>query len=83
MRRTIGAAPIVAADAALVEGALANQYNHGMSTSFLNNVIQSGVDNISSENPQYRGELGSGRINMWKALNQVSPTPNSNWWTNP
>jgi hypothetical protein len=52
-------APMVAAEAALVRS---------LKTSGWKNSIAAGVDNIDALNPAYIGQLGTGRINLLKAL---------------
>ena len=52
-------APMVAAEAALVRS---------LKTSGWRNSIAAGVDNIDALNPVYIGKLGTGRINLLKAL---------------
>jgi subtilisin family serine protease len=53
------AAPIVAGEAALVRSE---------KTSGWKQAIGTGVDNIDAVNPKYVGQLGSGRVNLVKAL---------------
>jgi subtilisin family serine protease len=53
------AAPMVAGEAALLRSLKANA-----STA----AIEAGVDNIDTANPKYVGQLGTGRINLLKAL---------------
>ena len=52
-------APMVAAEAALLRS---------LKTSGWKNSIAAGVDNINALNPAYIGQLGTGRINLLKAL---------------
>jgi len=52
-------APMVAAEAALLRS---------LKTSGWKNSIAAGVDNINALNPGYIGQLGTGRINLLKAL---------------
>ncbi len=52
-------APMVAAEAALLQS---------LKTSGWKNSIAAGVDNIDAVNPAYTGQLGTGRINLLKAL---------------
>jgi len=52
-------APMVAAEAALLRS---------LKTSGWKNSIAAGVDNIDALNPAYIGQLGTGRINLLKAL---------------
>jgi len=52
-------APMVAAEAALLRS---------LKTSGWKNSIAAGVDNIDALNPAYIGKLGTGRINLLKAL---------------
>src|SRR5262249_37158596 len=52
-------APLVAGEAALLRSVKANS-----STA----AIEAGVDNIDAANPKYVGQLGTGRINLLKAL---------------
>jgi hypothetical protein len=52
-------APMVAAEAALVRS---------LKTSGWTRSIAAGVDSIDAVNPSYAGELGTGRINLLKAL---------------
>ncbi|HLH32959.1 MAG TPA: S8 family serine peptidase [Terriglobia bacterium] len=52
-------APFVSAEAALL---------HSASWKNSDNAISSGTVNIDAENPGYRNQLGSGRIDMFKAL---------------
>jgi hypothetical protein len=52
-------APMVAAEAALVRS---------IKTSGWTRSIAAGVDNIDAVNPNYTGELGTGRINLLKAV---------------
>ena len=52
-------APMVAAEAALLQS---------LKTSGWKNSIADGVDNIDAVNPAYTGQLGTGRINLLKAL---------------
>ncbi len=54
------AAPMVAGEAALLRS---------LKTTASNASIDAGVDNIDAANPKYAGQLGTGRINLLKALN--------------
>ncbi len=53
------AAPMVAGEAALLRS---------LKTTASNASIDAGVDNIDAANPKYAGQLGTGRINLLKAL---------------
>lgn len=67
------ASPMAAADGALAAGGWSSQYLASLPLYSLLSAIRSGVDPISVQNPQYPGQLGTGRINMWKAFNFLSP----------
>jgi subtilisin family serine protease len=60
MSGTSFAAPMVAGEAALLRSLKATASSA---------AIEAGVDNIDAVNPNYVGQLGSGRINLLKALN--------------
>ncbi len=66
------ASPLVAGLAGLVLSV-----NPGMTPADVRNCILSTADNISSVNPSYNGQLGSGRINALAALNCASASLNN------
>ncbi|HSE42002.1 MAG TPA: S8 family serine peptidase, partial [Acidobacteriota bacterium] len=63
------AAPFVTGLAALIKSAETNQRNNNL----LENLIENTADNVDAENPNV--DLGSGRIDMLSALNQVGTAP--------
>ena len=66
------ASPMVAADAALVTSAWMTRSSYTYAD-YVRGAVVTGVDNIYPVNPQYTGKLGSGRINMYKAIRKVAP----------
>lgn len=57
------ACPYVAGEAILIRSAFPN-----MSADEVRTIIEEGADNIDENNPNYRGRLGSGRINAFQSL---------------
>jgi len=68
------AAPMVAAEGALASNMWGSTYSMSMPASYLRSIIQSTSQNIDALNPSYAGQLGTGRINMWRALRMTTPT---------
>ncbi len=58
------ATPMVSGAVALIEGA-----NKQLRASDVKEILMDSADNISRLNPNYLGKLGSGRLNVYKAVN--------------
>jgi len=67
------AAPMVAAEAALISSAWASTNSMPISFWSLRNAIVNNADNIDALNPDLMYKLGSGRINMWRAVHSYLP----------
>jgi hypothetical protein len=65
---TSTAAPFVAGLAALIKSV-----NPNLTNEEIRDIIYNTCDDIDDENPGYEGELGSGRINAYKALSAAKP----------
>ncbi|HLH31432.1 MAG TPA: S8 family serine peptidase [Terriglobia bacterium] len=68
------ASPMAAGDGALIGSAWASQFLSALPLNSMISAVRYGVDSIALQNPQYVGLLGTGRIDMFKALAMVSPT---------
>ncbi len=64
------ASPLVASAAALVKS-----YYPSYTMKQIGELLIATADNIDSKNPYYIGELGSGRLNVFKALGGKDPYP--------
>ncbi len=63
------ASPVVAGVIALVNG-----YNPGLKSSEVRDIVLASADNIDKLNPSYLGQIGSGRVNAFSAVNLAERT---------
>ncbi|MDX2189863.1 MAG: S8 family serine peptidase [Bacteroidota bacterium] len=70
------AGPLVAGVAALMKS-----YVPSATPNFIENCLKSGADNIDNLNPNYIGQLGSGRLNAVKSLNCLVGIPTADFTT--
>jgi len=69
MTGTSMAAPLVSSAAALVKAAFPE-----LSMYEVGQLLRAAADNIDSKNPNYAGLLGSGRLNVFRALTEKPPS---------
>lgn len=54
---------------------LMKSYNYAKNVDFIENCLKTTTDNINSANPSYIGQLGTGRVNAYRALLCMSGPP--------